>query len=1324
MVISYTAGITTWTDGALSIKIPDGWSAPDAFDPYAAGYFSVDVHGGTLTSTYVDGMTMIIEVSGLPANTGEIIVTYGDKSFGPGATVSSVAGMHVFMVEMSPDSIETDGIPVNPEVNVTAPTPTVTTTNTPIVGDGSASITPSVVTAGSTGNQLTITYNAGVMTWASGTYYGTLNVTIPDGWSAPSITLGQPGYFTVSVINGTLFSRGIEADGRTIRVRAKGLAAGTGQIIIKYGDVAFGPGAVAQNSAGTPVFVTKVDTTNEDSVPVAEIQDSPYITVIDPTPTSTITITITETSTPTVTASATETVTETSTETVTETITQSSTETATETITETVTETATETVTETATQTVTETSTYTVTETVTETATATVTETETETITETATETVTETATETVTETSTETITETATATVTETETETVTETATETVTETATQTATETTTETVTETETETVTETATQTVTQTDTAVNTYTVTETITETATETITETGTQTITETITETATGTVTETATETATETSTQTVTETVTQTATETITETITETATETVTQTITETATETVTETATATITETSTETVTRTITETATQTITGTSTETVTGTMTETATKTATETVTETITQTATQTATDTITATVTETSTPTVTQTNTPVAGQGTASVNPATAAAGVPGNTIEIVYTSGADNWEASPGFGVLRVTIPDGWSAPSFNGADAGYFTVNVTGGSLEGFFVAGQVITINVSGLTANTGEIIITYGDTSQGGTGAVSQPGTGTAVFRVESSNYEAVPPMEIASSPFVDVVLPTETVTPTVTATITETITPTNTPLTGEGTASVAPLTVASGITGNTMIITYTAGAGNWAASPDYGTLRITVPSGWTAPSLAPADDGYVSVTTDGALAGRMVNGNEIIIYVSDLAAGQNIVITYGDTSGGGAGVTAAAPGTYEFLVASALSGEDVHNIAVQPQVEVMIPTPTSTVTLTSTDTVTETVTETITETTTPSVTETCTETVTETSTETITPTITLTSTPDRTPVAPFDLAVSQNGAVTELKWNTSDYTDYYTVYQATGVKGKFNAFPAGWNVIATVLPTPAYSSYSYADATGNTYTYYFVTAVNGAGESNKSTMGVKAVLRFKYTAGEKNTYRIALPYVNKYTKASDIITEIEGSLTNMPLKIDNISLWNPNTQSFVPFGYASFAGTWLGTNWNEDASSLSSNAFYLHAIADFDWIIAGTDKNAQLAFYYNTSKANANKRMIPYTSAYSRASDIVSEIEGSTGAGSDSKINKIALWNPISQSYIIYGYDSRFETWLGTNFDIKPGDAVNIYPSGNSASFTWQPSLVAQPVP
>src|SRR5208337_5648689 len=108
--------------------------------------------------------------------------------------------------------------------------------------------------------------------------------------------------------------------------------------------------------------------------------------------------------------------------------------------------------------------------------------------------------------------------------------------------------------------------------------------------------------------------------------------------------------------------------------------------------------------------------------------------------------------------------------------------------------------------------------------------------------------------------------------------------------------------------------------------------------------------------------------------------------------------------------------------------------------------------------------------------------------------------------------------------------------------------------------------------------------------------------------------------------------------------------------------------------------------GTWLGTNWVVDAGTLSSNAIYLHAISNFSWIIAGTDKVASLYFQYNPTMPNSNARMVPYTGLYKTASDIVNQIEGGTGPGSNTKIAIVALWSPLYQVYIPYGYNASIQ--------------------------------------
>jgi hypothetical protein len=422
-----------------------------------------------------------------------------------------------------------------------------------------------------------------------------------------------------------------------------------------------------------------------------------------------------------------------------------------------------------------------------------------------------------------------------------------------------------------------------------------------------------------------------------------------------------------------------------------------------------------------------------------------------------------------------------------------------------------------------------------------------------------------------------------------------------------------------------------------------------------------------------------------------------------------------MVILYSGLAAGAVITITYGD----GAGVTAqGSPGTAVFNVSMNDNGDTTYPLLVMASVEVLDPTPTATGTETDTITETNTASPTFTITETHTASPTITETITPTYTVTMTATPTETSTPAVTPLAPAGLTVNQNGAMTDISWNTGAAADYYRIYSATGWQGKFNAWGT-WSVIATVLPTPVTSSYSY-DASGEDYRYYIVTGVNATGESDRSSMGARVRMNFAYTAGLRNTYRLSVPYVSKYTRASDIITSIEGSLLVPPVKTDNLAYWNPYIQAFVSYRYVS---GWKPPNFFLEAGSTSSNALFLNALSAFDWVVAGTDRDAELVFAVNPAgKQNANKRMMPYTSNYRKASDIVKEIEGGTGLGRNVYINKVAVWSPSTQSYRAYLYNGV--KWVAPDPDILPGDSINIYPSGNTASFTWIPRLVVTPVP
>ena len=90
--------------------------------------------------------------------------------------------------------------------------------------------------------------------------------------------------------------------------------------------------------------------------------------------------------------------------------------------------------------------------------------------------------------------------------------------------------------------------------------------------------------------------------------------------------------------------------------------------------------------------------------------------------------------------------------------------------------------------------------------------------------------------------------------------------------------------------------------------------------------------------------------------------------------------------------------------------------------------------------------------------------------------------------------------------------------------------------------------------------------------------------------------------LRFNYNVGGENTNWISLPCTNAYEKASDIVLDIEGSLTSTPTKIDEIGLWDPLTQDVVTF-------RWTGSSWEgTDFNIYPGDGVYFNILSTFSW--------------------------------------------------------------------------------------------------------------------
>jgi hypothetical protein len=229
--------------------------------------------------------------------------------------------------------------------------------------------------------------------------------------------------------------------------------------------------------------------------------------------------------------------------------------------------------------------------------------------------------------------------------------------------------------------------------------------------------------------------------------------------------------------------------------------------------------------------------------------------------------------------------------------------------------------------------------------------------------------------------------------------------------------------------------------------------------------------------------------------------------------------------------------------------------------------------------------------------------------------------------------------------------------------------------------------------------------------ATEQSVKYYLVKVLNQSMGEYKSKIISKVNKAFSYNPSKTNVNWLSVPYDSTFKKASDIVAAIEPGGTNT--KISGIAKWDAKTQTSMGYGYVAGPG-WIGTDFDINPGdgvyiSLSGNS------QSFDWDIIGEDSESIRTFSYNPSKTNVNWISVPYTGVYKKASDIVNALEPS---GTNTKISGIAKWDAKTQTSMGYGYVAG-PGWIGTDFDINPGDGMYISLSGNSQSFDWNVDLV-----
>ncbi len=85
---------------------------------------------------------------------------------------------------------------------------------------------------------------------------------------------------------------------------------------------------------------------------------------------------------------------------------------------------------------------------------------------------------------------------------------------------------------------------------------------------------------------------------------------------------------------------------------------------------------------------------------------------------------------------------------------------------------------------------------------------------------------------------------------------------------------------------------------------------------------------------------------------------------------------------------------------------------------------------------------------------------------------------------------------------------------------------------------------------------------------------------------------------------GKANINWVSLPYTNNYVNASQLVLDIEGSLTNPPTKITEVAMWDPGMQDVMTFYWNSTAGQWEGF----DFPVVSWFGYALDVISSFTW--------------------------------------------------------------------------------------------------------------------
>ncbi len=249
LVFTYTAAAGGTLGGVLRLTAPAAWTAPTALN-------TAVVFSGTASGT-VAFVGQQINFSALTMSAGDTVtITYGPITV---PAIGTPAAWSSFEGSIGPTFTA-----------LTAGSPSVTVMAAD--GTGTMTVSPTLVTAGSTSNTHTFSFTAPV----GGLNNGTVSIAIPATWGDPQPVSNTSPNYTTSSTGAIAWSSGT----RTLSVSGVTLAA-AGTLTVVYGNTSGGAhngaAAVAGTTAGASAFTTTENSSS--SSPMVALAASPTVTV-------------------------------------------------------------------------------------------------------------------------------------------------------------------------------------------------------------------------------------------------------------------------------------------------------------------------------------------------------------------------------------------------------------------------------------------------------------------------------------------------------------------------------------------------------------------------------------------------------------------------------------------------------------------------------------------------------------------------------------------------------------------------------------------------------------------------------------------------------------------------------------------------------------------------------------------------------------------------------------------------------------------------------------------------------------------------------------